>query len=281
MVFRQLKRLEIIFVYLGIFLLFVTVFYFFLKPDPTCSDGKRNQGEEAIDCGGPCVPCPVVIKLEPLEIGSTEWVYDIDNKYDVIVSIKNPNDVYGASRFRFRAVAQMNNGEEIAQKIWDNNYILPGERKYLFVHGFELDQEPKGIKIEIDGESFDWEKFDNFEEPNFVINNSRYEQKGAGNIDFGAATGTVINRSPIDFEVVDVRVALRSETGKLLAINSQRMNTLRAEESRDYIMVFPHAFPGSVEKVEVFVETNPFDSNNYIRIHGTPDVWDQTMEGHR
>jgi len=24
---------------------------------PTCSDGIRNQGEEGIDCGGPCKPC--------------------------------------------------------------------------------------------------------------------------------------------------------------------------------------------------------------------------------
>ena len=28
------------------------------KPGETCSDGIRNQGEEGIDCGGPCAPCP-------------------------------------------------------------------------------------------------------------------------------------------------------------------------------------------------------------------------------
>ena len=26
---------------------------------PTCDDGIRNQGEPAVDCGGPCEPCPV------------------------------------------------------------------------------------------------------------------------------------------------------------------------------------------------------------------------------
>lgn len=26
---------------------------------PTCSDGTQNQGETGIDCGGPCLPCPV------------------------------------------------------------------------------------------------------------------------------------------------------------------------------------------------------------------------------
>lgn len=27
-------------------------------PAPTCSDGIQNQGEEAVDCGGPCPACP-------------------------------------------------------------------------------------------------------------------------------------------------------------------------------------------------------------------------------
>jgi len=28
------------------------------KPCPSCFDGIQNQGEEGIDCGGPCKPCP-------------------------------------------------------------------------------------------------------------------------------------------------------------------------------------------------------------------------------
>ena len=28
------------------------------EPNATCSDNIQNQGEEAVDCGGPCVPCP-------------------------------------------------------------------------------------------------------------------------------------------------------------------------------------------------------------------------------
>ncbi|RME52767.1 hypothetical protein D6783_03835, partial [Candidatus Woesearchaeota archaeon] len=28
------------------------------EPCPSCTDGVRNQGEEGVDCGGPCEPCP-------------------------------------------------------------------------------------------------------------------------------------------------------------------------------------------------------------------------------
>ena len=30
------------------------------EPEPTCYDGIKNDGEEGVDCGGPCKPCPVV-----------------------------------------------------------------------------------------------------------------------------------------------------------------------------------------------------------------------------
>jgi hypothetical protein len=30
-------------------------------PEPTCSDGILNQGEDLIDCGGPCPPCNCLV----------------------------------------------------------------------------------------------------------------------------------------------------------------------------------------------------------------------------
>jgi hypothetical protein len=29
-----------------------------VNPYPTCRDGKKNQGESRVDCGGPCPACP-------------------------------------------------------------------------------------------------------------------------------------------------------------------------------------------------------------------------------
>ncbi|MEA1926370.1 MAG: hypothetical protein U9M90_04005 [Patescibacteria group bacterium] len=271
MVLRQAKRLKIIIVYAGLFVLLGAILYFMSKPEPSCSDGKRNQGETEVDCGGPCCPCPEIIKLNKLNVLFVEWIHDVDDKYDIVVRIKNSNDVYGAGLFNFRAIAIFSDSTETAQESWEKNFVLPGEEKSVFLHGFKLLQEPSDMKIEINEKTIRWQKFSDFEEPNFVVNNSQYKEKEAGSIDFGVATGTIINRSVIDFETVDVHIVLRDESGKLLAVNSQRMNTVRAGEFRDYIMVFPYAFPGSVEKVESFVETNPFDSDNYIKTHGIPN----------
>ena len=275
---REIKRLFVIIVYLLLFILAVAVLYFLFKSDPSCFDGRHNQGEEAVDCGGPCVPCPEVTKLQPIEVQAAEWVHDIDNKYDIVAEVRNPNDVFGVARVRYRATVSGASGETIDESGWNDSFILPGETKYFFVQGFETESLSAGDSsagILIDSETIDWKRFKDFEAPNLIINNPGYREISGGEIGFGQAFGTIINRSNVDLETVLVKILLRDKDDKLLAVNSQVMNTLRVGEFRDYVIGFPHRFPGSVIGVKAFPESNPFDSENYIRVHGRPDKWDE------
>ncbi|HIE33777.1 MAG TPA: hypothetical protein EYP86_01390 [Candidatus Altiarchaeales archaeon] len=38
---------------------------------PTCSDGKKNQDEEGVDCGGPCPPCVTTVITTTLPVETT------------------------------------------------------------------------------------------------------------------------------------------------------------------------------------------------------------------
>ena len=71
---RIIKRLVIIFVYLVIISAVGTGLYFLLRTQPTCGDKIQNQGEEGIDCGGPCGRCESIPKIENLEIQEKEFV---------------------------------------------------------------------------------------------------------------------------------------------------------------------------------------------------------------
>ena len=51
------KRINIILFYLLLLALFFGFIYFMTRPEMTCTDGIKNQGEEGIDCGGPCPIC--------------------------------------------------------------------------------------------------------------------------------------------------------------------------------------------------------------------------------
>ncbi|WP_187696553.1 di-heme oxidoredictase family protein [Xanthovirga aplysinae] len=46
------------------------------NPDPTCSDGIQNKGEEGIDCGGPCPGCPPQTYTLTVNEGSGDGNYE-------------------------------------------------------------------------------------------------------------------------------------------------------------------------------------------------------------
>lgn len=272
---RSKKRIIITISY---FLLITGVFWFFIlliRSNPTCSDGRRNQGEEDIDCGGPCSPCVDRIVLEGIEIGQYEWVHYVGNKYDFIATIKNPNNNYGASHIKYRMKIKTQKGEVFVQPRWIESFVLPREEKTVLVQGIELESSPLDIEIELDTQGINWEKFTDFEEPEFIINDKRYTELGGGSLNFSNVWAMVINKSSTDFEEVNIKAILRNSEGRLIATNSQVVGAFKAGEIREALMNFQQRFEGEVKEIHIEVETDPFDPQNIMKARGQIDPWDE------
>ena len=87
-----------------IFLIFFLIsFLIFLKIRgpvmATCFDGKKNQGEEGIDCGGPCPPCALKT-AQPLKIYPTKYLV-YQNSIDIIGLIENPNKNLSLKKLKY------------------------------------------------------------------------------------------------------------------------------------------------------------------------------------
>lgn len=74
--------------------------YSVLHKAPSCVDGKQNQAETGVDCGGPCSTvcaensrAPVVSFVRALRIS--------DSRTDVIAYIENPNASYSAKHAKY------------------------------------------------------------------------------------------------------------------------------------------------------------------------------------
>lgn len=248
-----------------------SVLYFFIKPNPTCHDGILNQGERKVDCGGPCFPCIEEKKPVNLQILGAEVVHYVDNKYDVAIEVNNDNSIFGASKIGVKVILMNENGEEIiVHEEKDEYFILPKEKKHLIIQGISLDTRPSQVKVEF--QDIVWEKFSQYEEPRLVVSRKVYvESPEEGG--FSKITGTLVNKSNNDFETIKVNAILRNENGKLLTTNYQILNTIRAGEQRDFVMFFSNEFPGSVVDLIIEPETNIFDSENYLKSHGSIEEW--------
>lgn len=88
---------SIIILFLLIVVLPIVIYYY--KP-PTCFDGKQNQDELGVDCGGVCtLLCPA--QYAPLNVLWSRFSKVSDGVYNVLAYIENPNINAGANNLRY------------------------------------------------------------------------------------------------------------------------------------------------------------------------------------
>jgi hypothetical protein len=266
---RSTKRGIIIAIYISLFIGFSFLMYQVFKPAPTCTDGKRNQNEAGVDCGGVCGACEAMLPAQDLQIGETALVYGGPQQYDVLAEIYNPNDRYGASEFVYTFLVKDAQGAAIATRS-GKSFILPRETKHLIE--VNLPAMSIGQSVTVDIQEVKWETFSGYRErPSLNVYSKRFDRISSGT-GFGEAYGVLANESGFDFQSLIVKVILRDASGKPVALNTTEMRTVPAGERRDFRLVWPTSFPGDVERVDTEVEADVYRSDNFIRqyIPGSP-----------
>ncbi|MGB9680845.1 MAG: peptidoglycan-binding domain-containing protein [Minisyncoccia bacterium] len=154
---KRLFKQIIIASVLGIFTLLIGfIFYFKNKPAPTCSDNIKNQREEDVDCGGPCIPCdlknnpPLVIQEKPY------FILSDTNKIDIVFKILNKSNQWGVKYFSYKINLYGDNNQ--TQTLLKNDFVLPLELKTIILPLIDVAFIPKSIDIQIDKPSIIWEK---------------------------------------------------------------------------------------------------------------------------
>lgn len=83
---------------------------------PSCSDGKQNQNELGVDCGGPCALLCKAHALDPIVYWQRAFKVQ-DGVYNALAYIENPNLDSGVDRITYRF------------KFYDSDNLLIYERE--------------------------------------------------------------------------------------------------------------------------------------------------------
>jgi hypothetical protein len=261
---RKQRRSVILSIYFVIFFGLLWMIISAVRPDPTCTDGKQNQHETGVDCGGECAPCAQEIVAAPLAAQSAFLLDGGHGTIDAVAQVVNSNTHFGSSEIAYTFTVRDQNGDVVAEKS-GATFILPLETKYVTEINFAT--QPEGFDINRASVDFaitntQWHQFVEYQEPQVVITNKQYGLT-ASSVNYSNASGLLHNDSPYDFNQVIVTVVLKNTQGDPIAIQRTELNTVDAGMVRGFNTPWMEQFPGEVASYDMEAEVNVFDSLNY------------------
>lgn len=261
---RLLKRVIIATLFLSLNgLVFGSIYWVFIRVAPTCFDGKQNQNELGVDCGGICPNvCFEKVVGKDLDTEKVVFVSGGGNQYDVVATVRNSNETLAASEFSYTFELKDREGRVLVARTGKSSVMPQSEKKLM-----ELNLETTGTPASATLSVIDviWKRsLDALEQPKVSIYQKRYAEVTAG-FGFGKASGLLSNESPYDFRSITIYVTLYDGAGRVLALNRTTQNTIKSGESRDFDLVWPVAFSGVVDRVDMEVDADAYNPENLVK----------------
>lgn len=268
--YRRRKQAIIVAILSFIFLLILSGVYFkWIYAEPTCADGKKNQGETDIDCGGPCLSCE---RLTIKDL-SVDWVQMIPLKgdsYDLAAKIINGNPNFGLGSFRYSFRLYDKDGKQVKSQS-GSSFILPSRSKYLIEGNIEA---PNAVRVELviqNPDKDEWQQLvSEYEDPNIYVQDKQFkylEDQSAKE----EASGVVKNASGFDFDQIIISIILFDKDRKVLGVNKTDMRTVMAGEERFFSALWFTPIAGQVASADMQAETNLFSDANFMRRYGSQE----------
>lgn len=253
------KQIIIIMGYALILLAIVLgVYFLFLKPAPTCSDGKLNQDEEQIDCGGPCPSCEIKT-LKGIKILWVKALRTSDQNYDLVAQIENPNQNYGLRSFGYKFSLYDLNNQLIAEKS-GSSFILPRGERYLLEFKIPASGSLAKVVLDID-KDIRWERIKDYLPPEVNVFDKKYEVLKNGTV-FSQASANIKNSSRFDYKNVGVSVVVFGSDGEPMAVNSTSLDLLGSGQERYVSVPWFFEILGSAVNLDIESEVNMYIQPN-------------------
>ena len=265
---RFLKQIIIAGIY-GVIFLVTAWGVFNILYTPTCIDGIRNQGEERVDCGGPCPSCDLKKLIAPLIAKKVYFLDSAGNTADVGFQVKNPNLEWGANNLEYQIDFIGADGGVIPGSLYGSTFILPGESKWIIEIAKLVPGRMKELQVSISTSSASWGKLRPYvNETNFVVKDSLYKRLTPPQSGYAETTGIIMNKSGFQVENVQIQGIAYDKNGVIIGLTKTTIFTFHIGESREFRLFWPRPFSKDMKEYKVFVNVNLLDNETFLQKYG-------------
>lgn len=235
---RFLKQLIYGVVYLAVFAGLGYAGYAVLSnPLISCRDGRQNQGEEGIDCGGPCAAVCIPSDLKPIRTVGRVRVFPVRSAEDFRVSIlfemQNENMGLAARNVPY-TVTLYGAGSVARGAVRGFSHLYEREIKYVAIPNVSAEGEISRAEVEIGVP--EWVKAEDFKKPILIVR----EVSGKRTEEGIRAEGVVVNGDSVTLPRVTLTALFYDALGRVAAVSTLELETMAPQESRSFSIFHPN-----------------------------------------
>jgi hypothetical protein len=227
------------------------------KVAPTCYDGKQNQSEVGVDCGGPCTFYCVNELGEP----KVRWVRTFEIRPGIVHAVAYIEHTYPTAAARkihysFRLYDEKNT--LITEREGDTYLGTMGRTAIVETLIKTGNVKPSIVRFAI-APPIPWEKIP-AEYSQVVIKTDRTFLEPL--VDSTRLTATIENTSRISFRDTDVVALLYDKDDNVVTSSQALVQTLPGMSSQTLSFTWPFAMPVPITRIEIIPRLNPFTSTS-------------------
>lgn len=225
------------------------VFVYF-TPAPTCFDGKQNQEEQGVDCGGPCKKC--VGDIRDLTVVWARLSPAAGGRVDVSALVDNPNLLAGSKSLPYRFKLYDDQGVTVA--IRDGvTFLNSAERFVIFEPNIDIKaRAPQRVIIEFpDISTLEWQRIETLK-PNLIVIQKNFVAEPSAALEARIRNGEVAPQKD-----VTVAAILYDEEDNVLAASATLLDEIPAGGERSAYFTWGIGLGSTTpQKIDVLVRVN-------------------------
>lgn len=241
----------------GVFLVFASIafgiYHRVTDVAPTCSDGKQNQGEKGVDCGGVCA----FYCVNELGAPKVRWVRTFKVTPGIVHAIayiehSYPTAAIQSMRYSFKLYDEKNT--LITERI-GATFLGPMGRTAIVETLIKTGNVVPTRTTFTILPPLDWQKIP-VDYSQVVIKTDRtlLEPFDGGT----RLTATLENESRYNFQDLDVVAILYDESDNAMATSKSLLLSLPGKEAQTMYFTWPYNMPSPVARIEILPRFNPF-----------------------
>ena len=210
------------------------IYFLFLKVPASCFDGIQNEGEQGVDCGGPCAQI-CTSEVQPITaLGAVKVFTPVAGHATALVQIENANSGFAASSFNYAITFYGSDGSSVAV-VNGTSFMYADETKYIIVPNETVTAAPSRADIVVS--DIQWIPSPQMGLlPQFALTNIT---NVAGANGYATVNGNITDRDASSFRNIIIVAIFKSATGMPVGASQTELDLIAPNATQSFSISYP------------------------------------------